>query len=470
MPEVTDWKAKHLNALREMEAEERRWRGVEQVLRRLVNRLCAAAMGIDERLDAQLSRLAEANRRSADVAELTARHDSLSDALKALEGGPAARPPSDFTATLSMAKPRVATAPAVVAAAPPAPVARLEASRSAAARLVGELTATGPAEPRLQELAARLGEATSDAILAEILTAIADLVGARASAIAAEREATAAVLKQVTERLEEMADYLAGLNGDRKLQLDAAETLNASVMSQVSRLSAEARAAKDLPALQSLIAERLESVASQVRDFHTREGQRFVEHNERAEKMRARISELELESRELNRTLEHERRRSRLDALTRIANRTAFDERLAEEIPRWKRFGTPVTVLVWDIDRFKAINDTYGHRVGDAVLREVAACLSARLRNTDLVARYGGEEFGMLMVGSTAAQALVVADELRAAIQGLGFHFKGAPVVVTASCGLTEIREGDTTGGVFDRADRALYDAKGRGRNCCVIG
>jgi diguanylate cyclase len=461
VPDVTDWKAKHLSALREMEVEERRWRDAEQILRRLVNRLCAAAMGIDARLDAQLTKLAEANRRAADVAELSARHDSLSDALKALDAVPGGRPPIDFSATI---------VPTSRAAAPPVPTARLEASRSAAARLVGELTATGPVEPKLQELAARLGEAASDSVLAEILSAIADVIGARAAAIAAEREAAAAVLTQVTERLQEMADYLSGLSGERQAQLDDAETLNEKVLSQVSQLSAEALSATDLALLRARVAERLESVASQVREFREREGKRFVEHSARAEKLRARIGELERDSRELNRSLEQERRRSRQDALTRIPNRTVFEERLAEEIRRWHRFRTSVSVLVWDIDHFKTINDRFGHRVGDAVLREVAACLASRLRNTDLVARYGGEEFCMILIGISLQQALKLADELRASIQALGFHLKGAPVTVTASCGLTEIRDGDTADTVFDRADHALYSAKNSGRNCCTIG
>ena len=461
MADLTDWKAKHLGALREREVEERHWKDAEQILRRLVNRLCAAAMGIDPRLDAQLSKLAEANRRAADAAELGARYDSLRDALKALDASPSGRPPVDASAT-TVPTPRTG-------AAPPAS-ARLEASRSAAARLIGELTASGPVEPRLQEQAGRLGEAASDSVLAEVLGAIAEVIGERGAAKAAERESAAVVLKQVTERLQEMADYLSGLSGERQTQLDDAETLNVNILSQVSRLSAEALTATDLALLRSLVAERLEGVASQVREFREREGKRFVEHSAHAEKLRARIGELERDSRELDRSLEQERRGSRLDPLTRIAKRTAFEERLAEEIRRWHRFRTSVSVLVWDIDHFKAINDSYGHRAGDAVLRGVATCLASRLRSTDLVARYGGDESCMLLVGINLSQALKLADKLRESIAGLGFHLKGKPITVTASCGLTEIRDGDTADSVFGRADHALSGAKNGGRNRCAIG
>jgi diguanylate cyclase len=141
---------------------------------------------------------------------------------------------------------------------------------------------------------------------------------------------------------------------------------------------------------------------------------------------------------------------------------------MAEEINRWKRFRDPVTVLVWDLDRFKSINDTYGHRAGDRVLQEVAKCFAARIRATDVLARFGGEEFVMLLVGTQMAEASKVANELRESVHSLRFHFRDTPVKVTTSCGMTELRDGDTAETVFDRADAALYKAKDGGRNMCV--
>ncbi len=462
MAEPTDWKAKHLSSLREMELEERRWRALEQVLRRLVNRLCASAMGIDPRLDTQLAKLADANRRNADVTELGARHDSLSDALKALDSGIGTATMTDLAATIPATRPP----PAAAGTSRPAP--NLAQVRAAAMKVVERLASIDPADKRIRELTKQLTAVASEAALADVLMRIADLVAELGEDAARERSAAAAVLAQVTERLEEMAVYLGGLNDERRTRLDDAESLNTTVLTQVTTLSTEVHGATDLPSLRALVASRLESVAGQVRDFRAREGQRFVEHSARSEALRDRIVELERESRELNRKLEHERRRSRVDSLTKIANRPAFDERLAEELPRLKRLHTPVTLLLWDIDRFKGINDSYGHRVGDAVLREVATCLAARARTTDLVARYGGEEFGMLLVGTAAGDALALAEELRQSIAGLGFHFKGAPVVVTASCGVTELKESDTAASAFDRADGALYAAKDAGRNRCV--
>jgi diguanylate cyclase len=236
----------------------------------------------------------------------------------------------------------------------------------------------------------------------------------------------------------------------------------------MTRLSDEVKTNEDRAARRALDTERLDAVANNVRDFRQREQHRFAENAARSERMLSRLAALETESRELHRNLDLEKQRSRIDTLTRVANRVSFDERFAEELARWKRFHHPVAILVWDIDRFKSINDACGHRGGDAVLREVAVALSRGRREVDFFARFGGEEFVSLLVGTELGDALLTAEEMRSAVEGLRFHFHGSPVRVTVSCGLTALRDGDTADTVFDRADAALYNAKNSGRNVCV--
>jgi diguanylate cyclase len=154
-----------------------------------------------------------------------------------------------------------------------------------------------------------------------------------------------------------------------------------------------------------------------------------------------------------------------LDTLTKIPNRAAWEERLDEEHERWRRFGQPTCIAVWDIDRFKDINDTYGHRAGDKVLTVVAEALSKDIRTTDFVARYGGEEFVMLLPGTKVEDAMRLSNQMRESIGQIGFHFRGQPVSVSISCGITAMREGDSSEEAFDRADKALYMAKDGGRN-----
>jgi diguanylate cyclase len=464
-----DWKKKHLETLREVEADEQRWRALEQVLRRLVTRLCSVAMGDDPRLDAQLEKLAVASRRDSDAVELRALCDSLTEAVMAVDvAAPADRTPrpvagarADFS---SPTGPTVAT----LAAVPSPPARRWEASCAAVTLLLDRLEPMDPAGESVGPLRAELVAAGDDVALGRVLAGVAELVAERAETLARERSEAAAMLAQVTERLDEMAVYLATASEERAAQHGESQSMNLDVLAEVDQLNEEVVLANDLPALRGLVARRLEAVAANVRSFREREEHRYVEHVARTERMRSRIVELEQETRDLHRNLDLERRRARLDSLTKVANRTSFDERFAEELARFSRFRTPVAVLVWDVDLFKSINDQCGHRAGDAVLREVAACLGRGRRAIDYLARIGGEEFVTLLVGTSMDEAAPVAQQMRQSVEALRFHFRGTPIRVTVSCGLTELREGDTAATVFDRADAALYRAKHGGRNLCV--
>ena len=184
--------------------------------------------------------------------------------------------------------------------------------------------------------------------------------------------------------------------------------------------------------------------------------------------MRARIANLEREAQDLHSKLDMEKHGARLDPLTGVANRKSFDERFAHEISRRACGGGPSGLLLWDIDNFKVINDSYGHRAGDRVLQSVAGCFTAALRCTDFVARIGGEEFAVLLSGLRLTEAMNIANQVRAAVEGLRFHFRGTPVRVTVSCGMTELQENDAPDAAFDRVDAALYRAKHGGKNLCV--
>lgn len=186
--------------------------------------------------------------------------------------------------------------------------------------------------------------------------------------------------------------------------------------------------------------------------------------------LRKQLIELNQENSRLNRILQEKNASLIQDTLTGIPNRLAYEERLQQEFKRWNRFGTPLTFLIWDIDHFKQINDQYGHAMGDIVLRGIAKRLARRIRSTDFVARFGGEEFIMLLPGADMEAALQLADEIRMDIAEAGFENTDITIPVTISCGLTRFQAGDSPQSVFARADRALYQSKQAGRNCCTMG
>lgn len=160
------------------------------------------------------------------------------------------------------------------------------------------------------------------------------------------------------------------------------------------------------------------------------------------------------------------RRQASIDDMTGTFNRRFFLDSMRNEILRSRRYGHEVSFILLDLDRFKAINDTFGHLAGDRVLKDVAEALIASLRDKiDLVGRLGGEEFGILLPETPLDGALIVAERLRAAIEGLDIRFGGQRVPATISLGVAEWIVGEALEQCHQRADEALYAAKRDGRN-----
>jgi diguanylate cyclase (GGDEF)-like protein len=155
------------------------------------------------------------------------------------------------------------------------------------------------------------------------------------------------------------------------------------------------------------------------------------------------------------------------DGLTKIHNHRFFQDQLTREIRRADRTREPLSLVLLDIDDFKALNDRYGHAVGDAVLEHLAALLVQETRANDLVARYGGEEFAVLAPSTDRNGAFALAEKLRIAIDEATFESPAGPLAITVSLGVA-CYEGDREA-FFHRADRALYAAKTAGKDCCVL-
>lgn len=158
------------------------------------------------------------------------------------------------------------------------------------------------------------------------------------------------------------------------------------------------------------------------------------------------------------------------DGLTRIHNQRALTEFLDREVARSQRHKRPLSVLMFDIDKFKSINDTHGHLCGDFVLRELAACLRDTIRKEDMFARYGGEEFCMVLVETDAVEALGAAERVRSSIEKYPFHFESTPIRLTVSVGVATT-SGETTltpSELVRSADEKLFLAKRGGRNRVV--
>jgi len=157
---------------------------------------------------------------------------------------------------------------------------------------------------------------------------------------------------------------------------------------------------------------------------------------------------------------------ARTDVLTGLANRRAFNDEMLKHLNLFQTQGTPVSVLMLDIDYFKELNDTYGHLAGDDVLMSVGKVITQYIRSGDMAARYGGEEFAVIFPRTTGSQARMIAERIRNSFSSCECRSCEKAIRVTASAGLSELLPNDSIKTWVHRADEALYRSKDSGRNC----
>lgn len=178
------------------------------------------------------------------------------------------------------------------------------------------------------------------------------------------------------------------------------------------------------------------------------------------------------EIKSLRQRLESIREESRVDALTGLLNRRGFDERMVAAAREVGEDGGPLCILIGDVDHFKKFNDTWGHATGDQVLRLVAQCFKANTKGRDTAARYGGEEFVVALPQTTLANAITVAEHIRAAVESKKIVKRSTGETlgsISLSIGVAQFKPGEQISETLSRADACLYTAKRGGRNR-VIG
>ena len=164
------------------------------------------------------------------------------------------------------------------------------------------------------------------------------------------------------------------------------------------------------------------------------------------------------------------KRLSRTDGLTGLLNRKTWELELTQEFKRNSRYGQPASLIMFDIDHFKKINDGYGHPAGDEVIRETARVASECIRDVDIAGRYGGEEYSIILTNTPPEDALAVAERIRKKIEALSVTYEGHTISYTVSLGIAGLNSSITDSTQWiDSADKGLYQAKRNGRNNSVI-
>lgn len=276
-------------------------------------------------------------------------------------------------------------------------------------------------------------------------------------------------LLNLNEQLAYVQGFLTQSQDEERQAFEAHQHLDQEVRRNVSRLHQSVKASNDLPSLKQAVAQQLSSIVHTMDQYRSREGEREKRMQRRYESLLEKVDQMEVETSRVRSRMEAEQVKARTDPLTGLPNRVSYDDQIKGALERWQRYQTPFSVAVVDLDRFKDINDAYGHLAGDKVLKLVARVLQRNLRGSDFIARFGGEEFVIIFPSTVNADARSAAEKLRDAVANSPFNFRGEPVQVTASLGVAEVGDGDDGESVFARADGALYEAKKQGRNKVVV-
>ncbi|MDB6142968.1 MAG: diguanylate cyclase domain protein [Pseudomonas sp.] len=328
--------------------------------------------------------------------------------------------------------------------------------------LLDDLTLPEHHRPQAQAMRSRLEKGLN---WYELLPILDDLAVLMLAITNSEQHEFEVYLKQLNERLESFQSNLQAASEDHADSRSVARGMQNQLREQVGGLQTSVQGAVDLNSLKQILENRLEGLIGTMDQHQQQHDQREQDVAARLQGLATRVATMEQEAQGFRVHLEEQRQKALIDPLTTLPNRAAWGERLEKEVGLWQKNKNELLLAMLDLDHFKRINDNYGHLAGDKVLKIIANELRKRLRPSDFMARFGGEEFVLLIPNTSVREGLALLEKLRKAIEACPFHFKGEPVTITVSMGLTAFRAGERSESVLQRADQALYRAKDEGRN-----
>lgn len=333
--------------------------------------------------------------------------------------------------------------------------------------LIPKLTLPNSEQSRASHLLSKAQEGLN---LYEIVPALEVLSELVISALGCEQEEFDAFLKSLNDRLSELQSWLAqGQNIEQDFKA-ASKDFDDKMRGHLDDLKqALSEHSADTSTLKGAVSHQLDQVFATLDVFKLEQNKREQTFENHINELTARLESMENELQDAKVQLHQSQSKAMVDSLTKLPNRGAYDAFILNEYQLFQRYGGDVSLIICDVDKFKHINDNYGHQAGDKVLQLISKQVKKGTRNTDLLARYGGEEFVVVLPNTNQDQALQVAEKIRQEVANSPFHFRGARVQITISCGVASFTKGASIEQVFDKADKALYKAKENGRNQCVV-
>jgi len=333
--------------------------------------------------------------------------------------------------------------------------------------LIPKLTLPNIEQPRAMHLLNKVQDGLNIYEIVPALEVLADLV---VSALGTEQEEFENFLKTLNERLSELQNWLVQGQDLEQNFKSASKDFDDKMRGHLDELKQVLQDGNDSPQnLKMAVSHQLDSVFATLDIFKLEQQNREQAFEYHIKELNDRLTSMESELKQAKEHLSKSQAKAMVDSLTKLPNRGAYDAYVEKEYQRFVRYGGDLSLIVCDVDKFKNINDSYGHQAGDKVLQLISRQVKKGTRQTDLLARYGGEEFVVILPGTDSQSALQVAEKIRKEVANSPFHFKGQRVQITISCGVASFTEGCSHQQIFEKADRALYQAKENGRNQCVV-
>ncbi len=333
-------------------------------------------------------------------------------------------------------------------------------------RLIEQLSTIENNQQLAKELNQKVDELSKIEQLIEIIQVLTDTYIEFAGR---EHQQFESFLKSLGQRIDRVNDFINQTTVFSKSFIEERQDLDNDLKNSVSEFKDTLDTSNNLSEIRQSLSAKVDFILERVNHFCIEQQSSHKKMLVDCEKLKDQLVATQDESARLKEMLDLQRVKAQTDSLTNLPNRYSYNDRLTQEYNRWRRYRSPLSLVVGDIDNFKKINDNHGHIVGDLVLKNIAKFLQNEIRESDFVARYGGEEFVILLPETNLVDATKAMNKLRVGLKEVIVDVEGVGIKVTMSLGIAEFEGSDTTKEVFNRADKALYRAKEKGRDqvCC---
>ena len=302
------------------------------------------------------------------------------------------------------------------------------------------------------------------------VTALAEVLDDIFYTIKDEKQKFGLFLKQINSDLLDLDEGITASNSLQKIKKNEEDEIDGQVETQMLEMENVITGRGDIEQVKQAVQGSVNAIRSHMEKFKLRADTHNQQASEMTDSLRKQLSNMECQYEELKKQVLENNEQSLADPVTGIRNRLAYEEAIFLEFERYKRYGRSLTLLMFDLDNFKPINDSLGQGAGDKLLKIVARIIAENIRSVDFLARYGNDEFVIILPELGKEDGKRIAAKICDAVEEKSLKIGGHKIRITVSGGIAAIRAGESIEDLYERVDTALYLAKEKGGNRCEVG